>query len=335
MRVLDDELGKKSNNLQLIKFTASILVIVSHAFALTGSGRDWFGRLTDGKFSLGALAVYIFFFFSGLLVTKSMFRTKTAERYFRLRINRIMPPLFLAVFLCVAGGAFLTTFSIADYITDIRTWTYFGNAVFILQHSLPGVFEENIYGSAVNGSLWTMPVEVLCYVGCFAAYKWKLLQGRYMFFLTGLMIGVTVAGKIFLERLGMFLPAAALCPCCFFVIGMAFYVYRERIVLSSKCAVMCIGIITISMIFQGVGGSLIMLIFLPYLLAYMAFAKWQCPEKIAKPGKYSYTIYLCAFPIQQTLVSVHGGDMGLVENMILSIFMSVIVGAVLAKFSNF
>ncbi len=38
------------------------------------------------------------------------------------------------------------------------------NSLFYVNYTLPGVFENNIYPNAVNGSLWTLPAEVLMYV---------------------------------------------------------------------------------------------------------------------------------------------------------------------------
>ena len=46
----------------------------------------------------------------------------------------------------------------------------------IPRYTLPGVFENNLFPSIVNGSLWTLILEVICYVLLYITYKLKILE---------------------------------------------------------------------------------------------------------------------------------------------------------------
>ena len=54
---------------------------------------------------------------------------------------------------------------------------YLLNSIMILVHNLPGVFCNNI-NTSVNGPLWTLPVEFLCYIMCYLAYKMHILSRK-------------------------------------------------------------------------------------------------------------------------------------------------------------
>ena len=170
----------KSNNLGFIKFIAALIVIISHAFPLSTVDRlDLMENITRERLSFGGLAVAIFFFSSGLLVTKSLFKNPHFVPYFKQRIKRIFPPLiFIAVICAFVLGPIITSLSASEYFSNSQTYKYLLNGICILQHDLPGVFQGNVYGSTVNGALWTMPVEFLCYVACFIGYKIKLLNKK-------------------------------------------------------------------------------------------------------------------------------------------------------------
>lgn len=172
---LEDQMSHKSNNLDLMKFLAAWLVIVHHSFDLNVSNGEWIKVITGGQLDFGTMAVSLF---PGKwsFIAKSVERVQTAGKFFKARFRRVWPPLAAVVVLSVIMGAFITTLSPGAYVSNSITWRYLLNAVFVLQHGLPGVFEHNVYGSAVNGALWTLPVEVACYVACFIVYKLGLLK---------------------------------------------------------------------------------------------------------------------------------------------------------------
>lgn len=57
------ECPSKSNNFQLLRFVAAVLVIISHAFSLStgSSNKEWLMILTKGQITLGGMAVSVFF----------------------------------------------------------------------------------------------------------------------------------------------------------------------------------------------------------------------------------------------------------------------------------
>ena len=171
--------GKYNNNLAFMQFLSAVFVILSHAYPIACNQNDILIKLTNGRIGLGDLAVRFFFLTGGFYIAKSMEKNKSAKKFFSIRIMRIFPPLIVIVTASVMMGCVLSEYTFAEYWSSIKTWKYFLNSVFILQHELPGVFQNNPYNPTVNGSLWTLPVEVACYIACFLFYKLKLLTNKF------------------------------------------------------------------------------------------------------------------------------------------------------------
>ena len=57
---------------------------------------------------------------------------------------------------------FFTNASIKDYVQEIPRYLY--NIILYPIFNMPGVFTNNPYPVTINGSLWTLPVEVFCYL---------------------------------------------------------------------------------------------------------------------------------------------------------------------------
>lgn len=100
----------------------------------------------------------------------------------KARALRILPALALSTLFCVVVvGPLATTLPQPAYWTDPRTWRHLFHTIALdPQLPLPGVFEHNPYPLAVNGSLWTIPIEVWCYVALAAVaviglrwHRWK------------------------------------------------------------------------------------------------------------------------------------------------------------------
>lgn len=320
-----DELSKdRNNNLNIIRFIASVMVIVAHSYALAAKERDLLKMVSSGQADFGSLAVDMFFFYSGFLICRSVKNSQGICGFIRRRAARIFPPLFFVVCVCVfVLGSFVTELDIGSYFTNCQTYLYLTNAIFILRHDLPGVFGDNIYDSAVNGSLWTLPVEFLCYIACYCAYAMGILDKKRMKY----TVPAVVAGYLILDSVLQRMPLlrSALAPCMMFYVGMLCFVYRRHINPSLKGGVLLsIACLILSTYFGILQWG--MLIFLPYLLLYVAFGTKKKFGDFGKKHEISYGIYLCAFPIQQTIIMLYGGSMSPAVNIMLSVPLAVISG---------
>ena len=167
MRLSDVDAGRK-NNMDLIRFVAASAVIYAHAFNLQNVNDPMEG--VTGH-STGSIAVGIFFCLSGFLIAKSLCNRPSLLEFLLARCLRILPALIVVnIAVVLVAGAFLTELSPAAYFSNGRTWTFilWNSSLLKIQYDLPGVF-LNSYGGAVNGSLWTLPVEARMYGLVFAA----------------------------------------------------------------------------------------------------------------------------------------------------------------------
>lgn len=226
--LLEDCSKGKDNNISVIKFIAAILVIFNHSFSLTGSEGDYVSRITKGQTTFGGIAVSIFFFYGGFLIMKSMEQKKYAKEYFKARCIRIFPELWIVILLSVfVLGPLVTELNLLEYLTNEKTYLYLLNGLLIPIHSLPGVFLHNKYNSTVNGALWTLPVEFVCYILCYLFYKLKLNDKIYAIItLPFVFVGYMILWKL-LDRIPVL--HGALTPIMLFYVGMLFYIYRNKI----------------------------------------------------------------------------------------------------------
>lgn len=322
----------RSKNLNFLRFIAAIMVIISHAYPLSLGSEfgDPIVTFTGGNLGMGGIAVGVFFLSSGLLVSKSIERNSNGFQYFKARCKRIFPPLIVVVLITIFGlGLFVTNDSLKTYLLNSNTYLYLFNAVLIPIHNLPGVFLDNIYGSVINGALWTLPIEFACYIALFFCFKLNILNKKNMKYTIPLAIlGFVI---VYYSQIPIFnLVGPYILPVFIFYMGMLIYVYRKNIVLSNLYA---IGFFIIYLVLMSIGFAQVAMVFcFPYLILVIIFNKKQCSNSLSKLGDYSYSIYLCGFPIQQMLVHLNGGRMGVIENATISILLAVIVGYALYLF---
>lgn len=152
----------KGNNFNLIRIYLSLSVVFFHCYEL--SGELTLNFLT--KYFNGEMAVQAFFIISGYLIMKSYHRSISVKEYFFKRLLRIYPAYVAVILLCAILGCFVTALSIPQYFTSPSLYKYLGaNLLFLnfLQPALPGVFLNNLF-TTVNGSLWTLKIEVAYYI---------------------------------------------------------------------------------------------------------------------------------------------------------------------------
>ncbi len=153
----------RSNNLDFLRLLFASLVIVSHSFPLTGQP-EIAGVFTNDQLSLGSLSVDCFFIMSGYLIFQSLERSKTLLSYLWKRILRLFPALFILLIITLLILPFL--YNGADISKESSYWSYLPNglSLYRIQYNVNGVFENNLYPKAINGSLWSLSYEFTLYL---------------------------------------------------------------------------------------------------------------------------------------------------------------------------
>lgn len=157
-----------------IRHFAAFLVLFSHHYALTGRGEPTI-PLWD---TLGFLAVAIFFAISGYLMPHSFQSSDNFLHFMEKRVRRIFPGLIFCAFVMVyVIGTIFTPSGIVEYLTSPSNAKTFVLLSMFDGRPIPGVFSDFVYPNALNGSLWTLPVEFACYliigVGLAFCRSWK------------------------------------------------------------------------------------------------------------------------------------------------------------------
>lgn len=140
-----------------LRLLGALAVVLGHSYVLLDQPPPMIGTA-----ALHSVGVMLFFFVSGYLITGSWLSDPHLIRFATKRALRIMPALLVVVWITTFVLGPLIT-SDTTYLWKSETWTYlWRNSLLLPFHQLPGVFESNP-SSAVNGSLWTLPVEVFMY----------------------------------------------------------------------------------------------------------------------------------------------------------------------------
>lgn len=311
---LHERIMTRHNNLNFIRFVAALLVIMSHSFSVTegayaqGTPLD---VITQTRLSFGGVAVAFFFFYSGLLIAKSCETHKRLPDFFNKRIVRIFPELIVCVLVSVCGiGLAVTTLSPLAYLTNPQSYRYLLNMIMIPVHTLPGVFADNPYPFVVNASLWTIPAEFICYVGCFALYKACEFRPRVMAWLT---CAVAVLVVLYIVCAGNYMLSFVRALVEFYL-GMLAWTWRTRVVLSRRLAALA-GMLWLLLVLVG-QDTLAMILVFPYLALWLGWGTSPVCEHFSEKQDYSYGIFLWGFPVQQLLVHMMPGMLWW-ENMLL------------------
>ncbi|WP_074181239.1 acyltransferase family protein [Serratia marcescens] len=319
-KTISNIISRDGNNLDLIRLIAALAVIFYHSFALNPQWgikdpiHNYFGYVTTG-----GLAVKVFFFISGLLVTNSILTRKSIVHFVFSRTFRIFPGLlFVLVSTSLIIGPLATTLSIDKYFSDSQVYSYImKNIILDTQYFLPGVFQNSKYG--VNGSLWTIHYEVL-------AYTFLLI-----FFFIGACKLKPIASAaciiIILEPLtpfkGVFFASSdnsaiyLLAPC--FALGSLLAINKE-IYTSNLYTPL---IIIVATLFSQDEAVKSFLFSISTCLVALHISTIGIIKKIKPHADISYGVYLWGFPVQQAYSqSLH---LGIIENIALSIITTIII----------
>jgi peptidoglycan/LPS O-acetylase OafA/YrhL len=299
---------RRPNNFDLLRFVAATLVLVDHSAPLTGRPGH------PGPFgyeTLGAFALAVFFIISGFLVAASWERAPRLGAFTAKRALRIVPAYAVVVaFAALLLGPLVTELSPRAYFQHPQTWMYFRNLTFVELHfSLPGVFANNTYPHAVNGSIWSLPIEVAMYIALAALGCIGLMTRAVVAVLVAALAvvwfgwgsEVMAAPPLYFD----ILPAGhTLHLALWFFAGSAFWLWREHIRYRTDVAAALLVLLWWT---EGTRTGMVLVhAAFPYLVIWAAQLNVGWMHRFGRGGDFSYGMYLYAFPLQQTLAWVGG-----------------------------
>jgi peptidoglycan/LPS O-acetylase OafA/YrhL len=308
---LSDYATGRDNNFNLVRFVAAFSVLYSHSYALVLGIGNFEPFVTRIGYTLAGIAVDVFFITSGFLVTASMLRLGAFKPFFRARALRIFPALVvMSVLLAFILGPLFTTQSVGDYFSDAGTYKFvLKNSTILagIKLKLPGVFETLPFVDT-NGSLWTLPFEVRCYL--MVALLWFIalgmrVPGRAFAWLAAALATMMLlafwathdAGYKHWHTFRLFYM---------FFAGATFWTLRDRIPMRHSLAA-GMGLALAAAVIFPRAFFWVYPLAIPYLVLYVAYVPGGWIRGFNRFGDYSYGIYIYAFPVQQVLKSTVPG----------------------------
>jgi peptidoglycan/LPS O-acetylase OafA/YrhL len=267
--------------------------------------------MSSGHLRGSMLGIRIFFFLSGLLVSRSHDQSPSRLNFVWKRILRLYPAAIVAVVLsaCVMGPL-VTTLDPYAYFRHPLFYQYLRTCLLVkVYYYLPGVFGQSPLGPAINGSLWTLSLELKLYAGVLVA---GYIKNRkiYMTFIVLLIVILVTAGLYqnairsqdiirFGEHFRLF-PYSDLSV--FFLLGIGCNRLSKHIIISNWWLLLippaCCLLITVPFFCRT--GALILL---PPVLLCLATSRLPWIAKLTPRPDLSYGMYIYAFPIEQMIIN--------------------------------
>ncbi|WP_227243949.1 acyltransferase family protein [Paraburkholderia caribensis] len=310
-QTLSGALARDANNFDLVRLVAACAVVYCNAYAIqqTGAGDAVAAALGFG--GAGHLGVYAFFLISGLLVSASFERQRSVPRFVALRLARLLPAVVGASLVAIfVVGPIFTTLALHDYFASGATWRnldYFSTLVMKRGWTLPGVFEHNRFGRDIGAPLWTLPLQVHCYLLVLVMGMVGLLSTRWRIVIAVLIAAAVLSVRVRLPDLQIgwrdFADKAggyAFFPEPFFFLGMLLYGWRERIELSGLRA--C-GLLLVFLVFRDTAGAQA-LFYIAFVYGLLWVSVTPMLRRWTPRHDYSYAIYLYGFMVQQGVAAL-------------------------------
>lgn len=320
----------RSGNFDLMRLLAAWTVLWSHQHTLNGYTEP--GIPIAGV--VGTIGVIAFFAISGYLNAQSLYRSRSAVSFLTNRAFRIFPALVVCVVFCIVLGAFVTTHDLRSYLAPqdgmlsrnsplMYLWR---NSTLLLglRFELPGVFEANAYPKVVNGSLWTLPLEVRLYL-ILAVFAFCC---RYKPVLSTVILSAGLAGLLlsgFVWPLGPILQNQYLATYgAVFAAGVVLALLQAQLGLIPALA--ALSLLSVCFFIQG---SLSLGLSLAVVVGCIVLNNVSLPSWLSPKLDISYGSYLYAFPVQQ--LTANWSDSFWVR-LFICFLLSTLLGYLSAKF---
>lgn len=295
----------RKNNFNLIRLLLAVLVILSHsALLVDGDARReplvrWFHTMTFGEFAVDG-----FFILSGYLIFQSWDSTPKFGVFAAKRILRVYPGYVVAA---LASGLVVGPFGAASptFWSELRPWAFFWNLVTLRGARVPAVFPGQPFPD-VNGSLWTIFWEFICYFVLAGLAVLGVGKRRRLWFVaTVLLLSIPLLAKMGADPVvsGVHLPVAH--PffrlAGHFFVGGTYYLFRDRVRFAAPQALVCV-VLLVACLFSRVLAEPALAVLGGYSLLTLAFLRRGPLMAFNRLPDISYGVYLYAWPIQKLLL---------------------------------
>lgn len=320
---------EQKNSLNLIRLLLAVVVIIGHA------PRIVVGENLYNLQSLGDLAVNFFFCISGFLILASAQRN-SLQGYIWRRVLRIYPAYIASIFLVILFASPITKMKGLGSWSLSEAVSYFVQNIDLmrLQWGFGGGPADIPVPSVWNGSAWTLGYEFLAYLLLIPVVFLPIVKKHQKWVITvafvlSLFMYPLLAFKD--SEIGMYWRLARLLP--FFLAGSLLYVWSDKI-LAKKAVMVSSGVIAFVAFFATgfehsdrgpVFAQLTQIFFAYFILTLSVFVKVQWGVKT----DLSYGMYVYAHIIQQLLMVLGLGFLGVAGN----IFLAIVITGVLAYLS--
>lgn len=306
-----DVLDGRANNFTLMRLLAGIGVLYFHDYPLSGGEKIASAYLPEYQnliLMLGRYSVDMFFVISGFLVTGSYLNRGNLYAFLEARILRLYPGLIVANLLSVfVIGALATNLPLSAYFMEKETYSFLLKNTLLLndiQLQLPGVFSSNPYPGQVNGSLWTLTVEIRMYLCVAILGATSILRSTRIFnvFFVALIIQYLISLS---TQILFFHESHQVRVALLFLVGAFFYINRSVVPLNMTWLMVFAGF---AFLMQGSPFyNLAHAVFFAYLIIFLAYHPRLRIYSLDQLGDISYGVYIYAFPTQQLIAYYYNG----------------------------
>jgi len=321
--------GFRPSGFDYLRTGLSFLVVLSHAPVVSG-GAELAEKMWNGPLEgFLKLILPMFFALSGFLVAGSMERCRTIISFAGLRLVRIYPALSVDVLISAfIIGPIVTTVSLVSYFQDPLFFKYLVNVTGHITYFLPGVFATNPFPDVVNGQLWTIKWELMCYIVLIALmlvgakrFPGVVLSG-FIIFMSLCIVDEIRDGTYVFRSAGSHVDGKVLV--LNFLAGVIGHQYRGKIPKSLYLGAAALALAYATLSFFPAGDYLAILP-AAYLTIYLGVlnppGKW-----ISKLANTSYGVFLYGVAIQQFVAYMIGGAHPWWLNVAIALPLSVFIG---------
>ncbi|MDR3035996.1 MAG: acyltransferase [Kitasatospora sp.] len=320
----------RANSFGLLRLALATSVVVSHLYPLGYGHLDPLWKHSGEQTDIGKMAVVGFFVLSGFMITGSGRRTGIG-RYSWHRVLRIMPGLW--------GSLLISTLVIMPLLYQYLHGTMDGfwnhpagpwhylkgtwNTSLTSGWDVSGVIADGVHrgtnhDQSVNGALWSLKYELLCYVmvGMLAAGG-VLLKARRFVPLAALALWLLIVNdwldapsmrhgipgdmstSVNVPLLGPMSTHFLIHLGFVFLLGATVQLYREKVPVHDGLALLSLVTLAVTMRYGG-----LFVIGYPafaYLLFWLAIRLPSPFQRIGRNRDFSYGIYIYGFTVEQAL----------------------------------